>query len=242
MQNFDIGSSVETIKEHKKNFVIPISVIVGEYHFLKKIMYVRKKWQMKDCTMKNRPQMGSGPSYSDSPSDNVNSSIASSPTDTARTSKNPPAKIIKNITAVLAKIQKFENDDFNINYSKGWKRALIDIRKLLNLRYIGGSNYADYILPNHILSLRLSDHNANGNNFPEKNTNISIYVALNEYKHIPTKVPYREFKVDSETYNENPQEVISQIILAVKYALNGYTFHLDNNIATEVKYDANDML
>lgn len=194
MQNFDIDSSVETSKKHKKNFVIPISVRVGEYHFFEKNYVCMKKKEMKDCTIRNRPQMGSGPSYSDSPSDNVNSSIASSPTDTARTSKNPPAKVIKNITAILAKIQKFENNDFNINYSKGWKRALIDIRKLLNLRYIGGSNYADYILPN------------------------------------------------SETYNENPQEVITQIILAVKYALNGYAFHLDNNIATEVKYDANDML
>ena len=44
---------------------------------------------------KNRPQVGSGPTYSDSPSDNDNSSITSSPTDTLRTSKNSDAKIIK---------------------------------------------------------------------------------------------------------------------------------------------------
>jgi len=35
------------------------------------------------------------PSYWDSPSDNANTSITSSPTETIRTSKNPTAKIIK---------------------------------------------------------------------------------------------------------------------------------------------------
>lgn len=189
---------------------------------------------------KNCHHLGSGPSNSDSPSDNVNSSITCSPTDTARASKNSAAKIVKNIIPILAKIRKFENGDFEINYSNGWKSALIDIRKLLNLRYIGGSNYADYILPDGIFSLRLSDHNANGNNFPDNNTNISIYVALNEYGHIPTKVPYREFKIEAETYNKNPENVVRQIILAVKDALNGNAFNLDNSIATEVEYDEND--
>ena len=49
---------------------------------------------------KNRPQVGSGPTYSDSPSDNANSSITSSPTDTLRTSKNSDAKIIKNLKPI----------------------------------------------------------------------------------------------------------------------------------------------
>lgn len=48
----------------------------------------------------NRPQLGSGPTYSDSPSDNANSSITSSPTDTLRTSKNSAAKIIKNLSPI----------------------------------------------------------------------------------------------------------------------------------------------
>ena len=47
---------------------------------------------------KNHPQVGSGPTYSNSPSDNVISPIASSPTDTLRTSGKPAAKIINNLT------------------------------------------------------------------------------------------------------------------------------------------------
>ena len=53
---------------------------------------------------KNRPQLGSGPTYSDSPSDNANSSITSSPTDTLRTSKNSDAKIIKILTPIKANL------------------------------------------------------------------------------------------------------------------------------------------
>jgi len=52
---------------------------------------------------KNCHHLGSGPTYSDSPSDNVNSSITSSPTDTLRASKNSGAKIIKNLIPILAK-------------------------------------------------------------------------------------------------------------------------------------------
>ena len=130
---------------------------------------------------KNCPSLESGPTYSDSPSDNANSSITSSPTDTLRTSKNPTAKIIKNITPILNKIQKFKNNDFSINYRNGWNGALIGIRKLLQLNYSGGSNYANYETPKGILSLRLSGHNANGNNFNAEHINISVFVALFEY-------------------------------------------------------------
>ena len=105
----------------------------------------------------DRPQVGSGPSYSDSPSDNVNSSIASSPTDTVRTSKNPAAKIVKNLMPILSNIKKFKNNDFRIDYSRGWKGTLIGLRQLLKLRYYGGSNYANYKTSKGILSLRLSD-------------------------------------------------------------------------------------
>lgn len=67
----------------------------------------------------NRPQVGSGPTYSDSPSDNDNSSITSNPTDTLRTSKNPSAKIIKNLTPIHAKIKKFKSNDYHIDFSNG---------------------------------------------------------------------------------------------------------------------------
>ena len=151
---------------------------------------------------KNRPQVGSGPTYSDSPSDNDNSSITSSPTDTLRTSKNSDAKIIKNLTPIKANIKKFKNNDYNIDYSNGWNGCLIGLRKLLQLNYHGSSNYSNYGTPRGVLSLRLSGHNANGNNFSPENINISIFVALFDYEHIKSSVKYTEYRITKETYTD----------------------------------------
>jgi hypothetical protein len=185
----------------------------------------------------NRPQLGSGPTYSDSPSDNANSSITSSPTDTLRTSKNSAAKIIKNLSPIKAKIKKFKNGDYNVDYSSGWNGALLGIRKILQLSYRGASNYANYDTSKGVLSLRLSGHNANGNNFSHENINISIYVALFEYEHIETSIKYTEFRITEKTYNTNPQKVVFEIVTAVERALNGDLFELDNDIAEKTSYN-----
>lgn len=186
--------------------------------------------------IKNRPQMGSGPSYSDSPSDNVNSSITSSPTDTLRTSKNSAAKIIKNLTPLLSKIRKFKNGDFSINYSKGWNGVLVGLRKLLQLDYEGGSNYANYETPKGILSLRLADHNANGNNYNPENINMSVFVALIEYPNIPSKIEYTEFRIAQETYDKMPKDVVYAIVKATEQALNGEAFTINTDIAEIIHY------
>ena len=188
-------------------------------------------------SIQNRPQVGSGPSYSDSPSDNVNSSIASSPTDTVRTSKNPAAKITKNPIPILSKIRKFKNNDFYIDYSKGWNSALVGLRQLLELRYYGGSSYANYYTPKGVLSLRVSDHNANGNNFTFDNINISVFVALIEYPQIPSEVKYTEFKITQETYNNKPKSVVCEIVTAVERSLNGEEFEMNKDIAEKTSYE-----
>ena len=185
---------------------------------------------------KNHPQVGSGPTYSDSPSDNVISPIASSPTDTLRTSGKPAAKIINNLTPVLSKIKKFKNADFSIDYDKGWNGALIGIRKLLQLNYAGNSNYANYETPNGIFSLRISGHNANGNNFSPDHINISVFVALFEYPHIPSESDYTEYRITPEIYSSNPQKVVCEIINATEMALEGGIFTINKDIAEEKCY------
>ena len=186
---------------------------------------------------KNCHHLGSGPTYSDSPSDNVNSSITSSPTDTLRASKNSGAKIIKNLIPILAKIRKFKNNDFFIDYTKGWNGVLIGLRKMLQLQYVGNSNYADYKTPNGVFSFRISGHNANGNNFEQENINISVYVALFKYEHIPSNVKYKEFEITPETYDSNPAKVVYEIVNAVEQTLSGGTFTMSKDIAEEHPYD-----
>lgn len=151
--------------------------------------------------------------------------------------KNSAAKIIKNLSPIKAKIKKFKNGDFNIDYSSGWNGALLGIRKILQLNYRGSSNYAYYDTARGVLSLRLSGHNANGNNFSPENINISIFVALFEYEHIETSIKYTEFRITEETYNTNPQKVVFEIITAVEGALNGDLFELNNEIAEKTDYN-----
>lgn len=162
--------------------------------------------------------------------------IASSPTDTLRTSEKPTAKIINNLTPVLSKIKKFKNGDFSINYDKGWNGALVGIRKLLQLNYVGNSNYANYETPNGTFSLRISGHNANGNNFSPEHINISVFVALFEYPHIPSESDYTEYKITPEIYDKNPQKVVYEIIIATEMALEGGVFTINKDIAEEKHY------
>ena len=186
---------------------------------------------------KNRLHLGSGPTYSDSPSDNVNSSITSSPTDTLRTSKNSVAKLIKNPLPILSNLQKFKNGDFHIDCSKGWNGVLRGLRKLLQLQYRGNSNYASYYTSAGVLSLRLSGHNANGNNFNSSHINISVFVALFEYEHIPTNIQYTEFKIKEETFNNDPQRIVLEIVAAVERALNGEDFIMSEEVAEKYHYE-----
>jgi len=192
---------------------------------------------MKKKKNENCLHLGSGPTYSDSPSDNADSSITSSPTDTLRTSKNPSAKVLKKPTLIKIKIEKFKNGDFFIDYSTGWNGVLKGLRKLLELQYRGNSNYANYETPRGVLSLRLSGHNANGNNFSPAHINVSVFVALFEYEHIQTTVKYIEYKIPEETFKNHMQEVVNEIVLATERALNGEEFVMNEKIAEKHSYN-----
>ena len=137
----------------------------------------------------------------------------------------------------MAKIRKFKSNDYIVNYSKGWNGVLVGLRKLLQLNFEGGSNYANYETSKGILSLRLSDHNANGNNFNTDHINISVYVALIEYKHVETRVKYIEYRITKETYDKYPPKVVYEIVAAVERALNGEVFELNDDIAERTSYE-----
>ena len=91
---------------------------------------------------KNHPQVGSGPTYSDSPSDNVISPITSSPPDTLRTSGKPTAKIINNLTTLNTKsLQKYTTRILKRWFMKSlllqkwpWKAAFSLSTKILQKR------------------------------------------------------------------------------------------------------------
>lgn len=94
----------------------------------------------------------------------------------------------------------------------------------------------NYNTPSVILSLRISGHNANGNNFNAKHINVSVFVALFEYPHIPSEVEYMEYKIEPSIYNSDPKGVCYSLINAVEDALEGKNFDLDDKIAHKTYY------
>ena len=187
---------------------------------------------MSDKNNKNRLRKKSAPSYSEIPSGDVHPSILGGATDTTQTSKDADANIANVTKGAKNNIRKFLNNDFPINYSGGFRTVVVGLRQLLKLRYKGGSNYAKYQTPNGIFSFRLSDHNANGNNFENSEINISVYVAYHEYDVPESEVKYTEYKITPQLFENNPQSVVSAIVNGISKALNGESFSLDDSIAT----------
>lgn len=179
---------------------------------------------------KNHLQRKSAPSYSENSSGDVQSSSLSSATDTLQTSRIADAKVINVTQSAKRNIQSYRDGDFKIDYTKGYNAVIIRLRKLLRLSYEGGSNYAKYTTPKGVFSFRLSDHNANGNNFKLNEINVSVYVAFHEYNVPESKIKYKEFKILPKTFNNNPKDVAEAIIYGVENAINGNAFTIDKKL------------
>ena len=190
---------------------------------------------------KNHLQRNFGSSLSENFSGDGIHSILSNPTDTlqALNESDLSAKIRNTTQSAKNKLKKFFNGDFTINYNGTFAQIRQGLRKLLSLNLEGRSDYAVYDTPNGKMAFRLTDHNANGNNFIQDDAeiNISVYVAFNEYENVDTDVHYKEYKIRPEVFNSKRVECINAIINAVNNALNGNEFEIDSSLAQMQEYN-----
>ena len=98
---------------------------------------------------------------------------------------NKTQKIKKNI-------RKFKNGDAHIETNSGIKTTLNDLRKFFGMNYKGNSNYVTFNTPYGIMTLRIAEHNAKGDNFARDNA------AMNEYEHHESSVPFDEYQISEE--------------------------------------------
>ena len=86
-----------------------------------------------------------------------------------------------------------------------------------------------------IIDFRLGLHDANGNNFDSKNTNISVYISYTyrSYRGLST-IPYEEYEIKPQTFKKNPKMVVDSLVKGVLSAINGEPFELDPNVATSI--------
>ena len=181
-----------------------------------------------------------GQILSDTFSSNVLHSILSSPTDTLQALNEAidDAKI-QNITqSTKNKLRKFYNGDFKINYNAPFQNIRRDLRKLFTMGMEGATDYAIYDIPNGRMAFRLADHNANGNNFEqdEADVNISVYVEIRKFDVPESSIPFTEWKISEEIFNNNREGVVRAIVDGVANALNGEEFSLPDEFAERRDY------
>ena len=181
-----------------------------------------------------------GQILSDTFSSNVLHSILSSPTDTLQALNEAldDAKIQNNTQSTKNKLKKFYNGDFKINYNAPFQNIRRDLRKLFTMGMEGATDYAIYDIPNGRMAFRLADHNANGNNFEqdEADVNISVYVEIKKFDVPESSIPFTEWKITEERFNNNREGVIRAIVDGVSNALNGNEFSLPNEFAERQDY------
>lgn len=128
---------------------------------------------------------------------------------------------IANVTNdVKRKILNYLNGDRKID-EKDYKRAIGDLRATFSLEYKGGSSYGPIATPSGIMGLRVADHRAVGEHFPQNEGDfyVSIYIGEGEAAHIPTAVPYKEFYCPKVLFDRNPKKVLRAAVGIVLNAI-----------------------
>lgn len=122
--------------------------------------------------------------------------------------------------SVKQKIRRFKNGDIPID--KGTiSAALSKLRYVFSLKYKGRSAYGPITTPRGIMGLRLSDHNAAGDNFEydEGDFFVSIFIEGTIYPHVPTRIPYREFYFPNAVFEQDKMAVAQAIADIVSCAI-----------------------
>ena len=63
------------------------------------------------------------------------------------------------------------------------------------------------------MTLRIAEHNAKGDNFARDNA------AMNEYEHHESSVPFDEYQISEEDFNNNKEDFVKSLIESVDDAL-----------------------
>ena len=124
------------------------------------------------------------------------------------------------VNEVNSKIRKYQNNDYGVRVD-ALSNTLKDLGKMFGMRYKGRSRYATYEVKLGNITLRLSEHNANGANFANdpEGAYVSVYVEGVTYPHKKTSIPYTEIRYPKEVYLQNPRGVADEIVSGVKSLL-----------------------
>ena len=136
-------------------------------------------------------------------------------------------------------IAKFRNGDKGVR-TGNLPDTLRDLGKIFKLKYAGRSRYATYEARIGNIVLRLSDHNAYGENFLEHEPNakqyVSVYIDRVTYPEMPTPVAYEEIRYPLAVFESKPDAVVSSIVDGVSDVLDGKPYNIDPSLGEKKEY------
>ena len=112
--------------------------------------------------------------------------------------------------------------------------------RILKMRYEGGTRYATYQTPKGLITFRLGDHNAVGQNFADRAAGsagyVSVFVERGTHPYVPTPVSYTEIRYPLEVFNRKPQAVFDSIITGVDGMLDNGDFAVSPDLGEKKVY------
>ena len=154
------------------------------------------------------------------------------------TSKQADTKIKNDTQSAKNKIKKYFNGDFLIS-NKDINQTFADLGKMFAMQDKGGSRYS--ILQTNggkTIAIRISNHNAKGDNFEQDNADNNLSIVVERYKYYNannSNIEYTEVTIPYEVYQTKPTEVIDAIVNGVNDTLADKEFSLSSELGTVEK-------
>lgn len=152
----------------------------------------------------------------------------------ATDSRKQETKIINDTQSTKSKIKKYNNGDFNIDFSS-LDKTFGSIGSLLSMRSNGGSRYTVLRTDGgNTVAIRLSDHGANGNNFRRDGAdeNLSIVIERRKYDMPDSEIEFTEAVIPLAVFESRSQDVVAAIVSGVDSVLKDGEFTLPSDLGS----------
>lgn len=161
----------------------------------------------------------------------------------ATDSRKLSAKLNNDTQSAKNKIKKYNNGDFEVDYTS-LDKTFESLGSLLSMRSNGGSRYA--LLGTDggsTVAIRLSDHRANGRNFGRNGAdeNLSIVIERRQYDTPQSEIEFTEAVIPLGVFKERPEAVVAAIVGGVESVLSDGEFTLPSDIGHVTRNGGNNI-
>ncbi|MFI3268161.1 MAG: hypothetical protein R3Y51_05535 [Rikenellaceae bacterium] len=168
--------------------------------------------------------------------------VAGAPVPNASVSNVNSTKVQNKINKAKQNIENSLKRINNIGIANNF-RTLSVLADILGMDSRKGSKYAQYTTPKGTVTIRLSDHKANGNNFNQNQSdnNLSIVIEKHYTTQPSSNVPYTEFIYPIAKNTNEYRSIIKSILNGVSSVLDGNEYIDESGKAQKIEVTPNDI-